>query len=240
VPAGAALLVKVLVLLQLLLRSGESVVRTGEVSPRMPVSHDTFLYLCSLDVNEQNVAIEAFDQWRAHPSYEGKWGAGRTIVGELGPLGHGKDQAIPAAVVSSKGCSYRSDFNVGYISGVTDYRQGVELTYVVETTNEELITLRVFRTLPEWNETTNLGLTTYWLSEMIWINAPEPQRDQAPRLVRWWGKNLLDKPCTAWDNPGCAYEDIGWMVQSDLDCSGCKPADVWVTWQDYLPAYFPG
>ena len=106
--------------------------------------------------------------------------------------------------------------------------------------HEELITLRVFRTLPEWNETTNMGLTTYWLSEMIWINAPEPQRDKAPRLVKWWGKNLLDKPCTAWDHPGCAFEDIGWMVQSDLDCSGCKPSDVWITWQDYLPAYFPG
>ena len=31
-------------------------VRTGEVSPRTPVSHDTYVYLCSLEVNEQNIA----------------------------------------------------------------------------------------------------------------------------------------------------------------------------------------
>ena len=30
-------------------------VRTLEVSPRVEANHDTFLYLCSLDVNEQNI-----------------------------------------------------------------------------------------------------------------------------------------------------------------------------------------
>ena len=103
-----------------------AVVRSGEISPQMPVSHDTFVYLCSLEVNEQNIAIEAFDQWREHPLYRSKWGAGNVILGELGPKGHGKDQAIPAALVSSKGCSYRSNFNVGYTTGATDYREGID------------------------------------------------------------------------------------------------------------------
>ena len=35
-------------------------VRTLEVSPRVPANHDTFLYLCSLDINEQNVGVLAY------------------------------------------------------------------------------------------------------------------------------------------------------------------------------------
>lgn len=213
--------------------------RTMEVSPRVPVNHDTFLYMCSQDVNEQNVAVRAWQAWLA--TYPDK---ASTIAGILGPVNDGRNQIN--VILSSKGCAYRSDFNAGYTQGPrTHYLEGIEMTYYVQTSLGEILNLRVFRSLPEWyevwddtvNATRFLGRSQYWLSQAVWVNSPSQDIK-----VTWVGESLLDEPCQ--DLPGCSYEDLGWMVQSDLDCTGCKLSEVYPTWNDTdataLPAFFPG
>ena len=53
-------------LLSLLLQPSSPLVRTLEVSPRVEANHDTFLYLCSLDVNEQNIGVVAYRNYQRH------------------------------------------------------------------------------------------------------------------------------------------------------------------------------
>jgi hypothetical protein len=91
-----------------------ALVRTLEVSPRVEANHDTFLYLCSLDINEQNVGVLAYRNYQRH--YKDKtWLRGtlpftKSLDGELGSE-DGREQ--PTFWTSTKGCTYRSDFNAG-------------------------------------------------------------------------------------------------------------------------------
>jgi hypothetical protein len=215
-------------------------VRTREVSKRVPVTHDTYLYLCSLNEqqsNEQNIVVKAF------AALKSKAGTSFPITGHVGPTGFGRDQN--SVLISSKGCSYKSDFNAGYSAGPnTEYKQGVEMHYYVTTTNNEVLYLRIFRTLPVWNITASLGhplydrgQTSYFVSEALWKNSPNPDTDQ----VTWIGQNLLQEPCTSPTSiKGCSYKNLGEMRQNDRDCTNCKFSLVYPQWQDYMPAYYPG
>lgn len=215
-------------------------VRTLEVSKRVPVTHDTYLYLCSLNEqqgNEQNIVVNAY------AALKSKLGADFPLLGHVGPTGRGRDQE--PVIESTKGCSYRSDFNSGFSAGErTDYKQGVELHYYVTTTKNEKLYLRIFRSLPIWNVTASLGhpeydrgQTTYFITEALWKNSVNP--DDGGET--WLGQNLLDEPCTSPASlVGCSYKSIGELRQNDMDCSNCQFSLVYPMWQDYMPAYYPG
>jgi hypothetical protein len=230
----------VILLMHCLVVPLESRVRTLEVSKRVPVTHDTYLYLCSLNEqqsNEQNIVVNAFAQLAA------KAGSGFPLTGHVGPTGYGRDQE--PVILSSKGCHYKSDFNAGYSSGPnTDYKQGVEMHFYVTTTNNEIVYLRIFRSLPIWNASASMGhpaydrgQTTYYISEALWKNSLTPDTN----AVTWSGQNLLQEPCVSPASQlGCSYKSIGEMRQNDMDCSACKFSDVYPTWTDYMSAYYPG
>jgi hypothetical protein len=218
----------------------QSRVRTREVSKRVPITHDTYLYLCSLNEqqnNEQNIVVNAYAALKT------KAGSGFPLSGHVGPLGYGRDQ--DPVLISSKGCSYKSDFNYGFSAGPnTNYKQGVEMHYYVTTTNNEQVYLRIFRTLPTWNSTASLGHpiydrgeTTYYVYEALWKNSPTVNTNKET----WVGQNLLEEPCTSPASiVGCSYKDIGELRQNDMDCTDCKFSLVYPTWNDYMPAYYPG
>ena len=218
----------------------ESRVRTLEVSNRVPVTHDTYLYLCSLNEqqgNEQNIIVNAF------AALKNKVGNTFPLIGDVGPTGRGRDQN--PVMLSSKGCHYRSDFNSGNSAGPnTNYMQGVELHYYVTTSNNEILYMRIFRSLPVWNASASMGhpvydrgQTTYYISEAVWKNSPSPDTN----AVTWDGQNLLQEPCTTPATLiGCSYKNIGEMRQNDMDCTDCILSVVFPTWQDYMPAYYPG
>ena len=116
-------------------------IRTLEVSPRVEANHDTFLYLCSLDVNEQNIGVVAYRNYQQH--YASKtWLRGilpytKNLEGNLGSF-DGREQ--PKFWTSTKGCAYRSDFNSGDEMGpYTNYNTGVQFEIGVRTEfNEEI------------------------------------------------------------------------------------------------------
>ena len=91
-------------LLSLLLQPSSPLVRTLEVSPRVEANHDTFLYLCSLDVNEQNIGVVAYRNYQRHYFFK-TWLRGIlpfTLDGEQGSL-DGREQ--PKFWTRTKGCS---------------------------------------------------------------------------------------------------------------------------------------
>lgn len=114
-----AVAVFILLLALVLPPKSQSLVTNREVSPHAPVNHDTFLFLCSLDVNEQNFAVRAYREYQKMYR-ETTWLQGvlpytETLDGQdqgfgVGSL-NGKDQ--PKYWESTKGCAYRSDFNAG-------------------------------------------------------------------------------------------------------------------------------
>lgn len=91
-----------------------SLVRTLEVSPRVEANHDTFLYLCSLDVNEQNIGVLAYRNYQKTYSQK-TWLRGvlpfTKSLDESSGSFDGREQ--PTFWTSTKGCTYRSDFNAG-------------------------------------------------------------------------------------------------------------------------------
>ena len=235
------LLVFLLLLLACTLpRTVLSRVRTREVSKRVPISHDTYLYLCSLNEQqayEQNIVVLAFS------ALVTKLGSSFPLTGHVGPTGYGRD--LENVIISSKGCHYKSDFNAGNSRGPnTKYMQGVELHYYVKTTKNEEMYLRIFRSLPVWNATASMGhplydrgLTTYYVYEALWKNSPTPDTNG----VIWSGENLLQEPCTSPASLiGCSLKSVGEMRENDMDCTGCKFSLVFPTWTDYLSAYYPG
>ena len=125
----------------------------------------------------------------------------------LGSL-DGRDQ--PKYWQSTKGCSYRSDFNAGDEEGpYTDYRTGVQWEFTMTTEMNESLKFRVFRSLPEWNATTDLGTTFYWFYWGIHVN-----NHSAP---------LLPVAC-----------------DEDVEMVDCRRSLVFPHWNDTISAYYPG
>ena len=160
---------------------GSGLLRTQAVCPSCPVSHDTFLYLCSLDTNEQNVALDAF---RAYMTMY----VNHTWINGSIPFTDSADgRNQPEFILSTKGCSYRSDFNAGAEAGDTDYKVGIEFNMIMTTNTSEELFFKVFRALPEWNATTDLGSTTWWVFEGAHLNNGSAA--------------LLHEACTPEDDP---------------------------------------
>jgi len=116
----------------------------------------------------------------------------------------------PSFWTSTKGCSYRSDFNSGDEEGpYTNYNTGVQFEIGIRTEHNEELFFKVFRSLPEWNVQTDLGTTTYWVFEATHVNNNSA--------------NLLDNAC-----------------DEDAEMVDCRRSIVFPTWNDTISAYYPG
>ena len=99
-------------------RAARPLVTNREVSPHIEPNHDTFLYLCSLDINEQNFAVRAYREYqkmyrsttwlKGVLPYTQTLGTDEDLGYGVGSL-DGRDQ--PVYWTSTKGCAYRSHFN---------------------------------------------------------------------------------------------------------------------------------
>ena len=203
----------------------EPLVTNREVSPHKEPDHDTFLYLCSIDVNEQNLAVRAYREYqRMYASttwLKGVLPYTQTLGGAdhgygVGSL-DGRDQ--PTYWTSTKGCAYRSDFNAGDEEGpYTNYLTGVQFEFTMKTEESEELSFKVFRTLPVWDESTygegtrlasTSGTTTYYMFDAIHVNNNSAK--------------LLPAAC-----------------DPDAEMVDCRRSTVFPIWNDTIFAFYPG
>ena len=207
-------------------RAARPLVTNREVSPHIEPNHDTFLYLCSLDINEQNFAVRAYREYQkmyrsttwlkgALP-YTQTLGTDEDLGYGVGSL-DGKDQ--PVYWTSTKGCAYRSDFNAGDEEGpYTNYLTGVQFEFTMNTEEDESLRFKIFRTLPVWDESTygedtrlasTMGSTTYYMFDAIHVNNNSA--------------SLLPEAC-----------------EPDAEMVDCRRSTVFPKWNDTIRAFYPG
>ena len=154
----------------------DALLRISAICPECEINHDTFLFLCSLDVNEQNLGLDAYR------NYQVKYHGTTTLTGVFPFTADPDGRTQPSFVVSTKGCSYRSDFNAGSEAGATDYKVGVEHIIHLQTEHSEVVEMKIFRALPVWDSLTKQGTVMNWLFEATFLSNNNAR--------------LLPEPCT--------------------------------------------
>ena len=100
----------------------------------------------------------------------------------------------------------------------TNYLTGVQFEIGIRTEFNEELFFKVFRSLPEWDVATDLGTTTYYLFEARHTNYIGFITNNIRGSV-----DLLDVACAA-----------------DAEMVDCRRSLSFPTWNDTIPAYYPG
>ena len=236
-------------LLSLLLQPSSPLVRTLEVSPRVEANHDTFLYLCSLDVNEQNIGVVAYRNYQRHYFFK-TWLRGIlpfTLDGEQGSL-DGREQ--PKFWTRTKGCSCETPCVFFYIlfmlfSLFVAHAAAPRIFFFYFFTMQQKKSDRSdFNSGDEEGPYTNyntgvqfeIGIRTEYNEELlfkVFRSLPEWNVETQLGTTTYWlyeathtnnnSVNLLDQAC-----------------DEDAEMVDCRRSLSFPTWNDTIPAYYPG